>query len=84
MIMKGMYLPQQFHFEPYPTEPFLAQQSQEFNRYHQEMLAAGFKLKETVSTESMLPTVSHIVCYQHTKHKTLCGSIINMNALQNP
>ncbi|ULJ64416.1 hypothetical protein [Wielerella bovis] len=78
----GMKVPRQWDFESVPHDEFFARQTPEFMRYHQEMMAAGFALSETLFTQNMSPTVNDIATYRHEKATTVRAAIVSMSNAQ--
>lgn len=82
IAFKGMKMPRQWDFDNIPHDEFFARQTPEFMHYHQEMMAAGFALSDTLFTQSMHPTVNDIATYRHEKVTTVTVAIISVSNTQ--
>ncbi len=82
IAFKGMKMPRQWDFEAEPHDEFFARQTPEFMRYHQEMMAAGFELTDTLFTQSMSPTTNNIATYRHKQATTVAAAITSMSNTQ--
>lgn len=77
-IYQTQTLPSHFEFQTHAHQDFFAEQSPEFMRYHQELLALGFQLHELISTQTFANIINYIASYRFPEQPSLIANITSI------